>query len=199
RLTPGAKADVIVVDLLQPHYGAVHDPIKSLVECGTGRDVETVIVDAQVLIDGGKPARVDEPTLLAAVQAEGERLWRAIPEWHWSGKTLDDVVSPSYPVQGGRRQGLGGASATMCGMTSAVKRSIDAAASASPMLPNISRQTKYVHPLAAIWRSISSRTRPGVPAMAMPRWRASSKSRAKRMGMEPKSRQSLVRFAYQTA
>ena len=100
RLTPGAKADVIVVDLLQPHYGAVHDPIKSLVECGTGRDVETVIVDGQVLIDGGKPARVDEPTLLAAVQAEGERLWRAIPEWHWSGKTLDDIVSPSYPVQG---------------------------------------------------------------------------------------------------
>src|SRR5437899_1719402 len=99
RLTPGAKADVIVVDLLQPHYGAVHDPIKSLVECGTGRDVETVIVDGQVLIDGGKPARVDEPALLAAVQAEGERLWRAIPEWHWSGKTLDDIVAPSYPVQ----------------------------------------------------------------------------------------------------
>jgi hypothetical protein len=84
-------------------------------------------------------------------------------------------------------------------MTSAVKRSIDPVASASLMLPNISRQTKYVHPLAVIWRSISSRTWAGVPAMAIPRWRASSKSRAKRMGIEPKSRQSLVRFAYHTA
>src|SRR5207249_2241776 len=35
--------------------------------------------------------------------------------------------------------------------------------------------------------------------MAMPRWRASSKSRAKRIGMAPKSRHSLVRFAYHTA
>jgi hypothetical protein len=53
--------------------------------------------------------------------------------------------------------------------------------------------------LAAIWRSISSRTWTGVPAMATPRWRASSKSRAKRNGTAPKSRQSLVRFAYHTA
>lgn len=41
----------------------------------------------------------------------------------------------------GRGQELGGASAVRCGMTSAVNRSIDAAASASRMLPNISRQT----------------------------------------------------------
>jgi cytosine/adenosine deaminase-related metal-dependent hydrolase len=100
RLAPGARADVIVIDLLQMHYGAVHDPIKQLVECGTGRDVETVIVDGQMLIEDGKAVRVDERALLAAVQAEGERLWRAIPEWHHSGKSLDDIVPPSYPVRG---------------------------------------------------------------------------------------------------
>ena len=66
-----------VVDLGQMHYGAVHDPIKALVECGTARDVETVIVDGQMLIEGGKATRVDEPALLATVQAEAERLWRA--------------------------------------------------------------------------------------------------------------------------
>ena len=99
RLQPGAKADIIVVDLLQMHYGAVHDPIKSLVECGSGRDVETVIVDGQVLVEGGRALRVDEPALLSAVQAEGERQWQAVPEWHWSSKTLDEIVSPSYPVR----------------------------------------------------------------------------------------------------
>ena len=99
RLTPGAKADVIVVDLLQMHHGAVHDPIKSLVECGSGRDVETVIVDGEVLIEGGQALRVDERALLAAVQAEGERLWRAVPEWHHSGRPVDEIVPPSYPVR----------------------------------------------------------------------------------------------------
>jgi len=99
RLAPGAKADIIVVDLRQAHFGAVHDPIKALVECGSGRDVETVIVDGQPLIESGKATRLDEPALLAAVQAEGERLWRGVPEWHWSGKPLDEVVPPSYPVR----------------------------------------------------------------------------------------------------
>lgn len=100
RLAPGAKADIIVVDLLQMHYGAVHDPIKSLVECGSGRDVETVIVDGQALVEKGQATRVDEQALLGAVQAEGERLWHAVPQWHWSGKTLDEIAPPSYPVRG---------------------------------------------------------------------------------------------------
>jgi len=84
-------------------------------------------------------------------------------------------------------------------MTSEVKRSMEPEASASLMLPNMSRHTKYVQALSAICFSSSSLTRAGVPAKAMPRWRASSKSRAKRIGVDPKSRQSLVRFANQTA
>ena len=100
RLAPGAKADIIVVDLRHLHYGAVHDPIKALVDCGSGRDVETVIVDGQVLVEGGRAARIDEQALLNDVQAEGERLWKAIPQWHWTGKPLDEIVPPSYPIHG---------------------------------------------------------------------------------------------------
>jgi cytosine/adenosine deaminase-related metal-dependent hydrolase len=99
RLAPGAKADIIVVDLRHLHYGAVHDPIKALVECGTGRDVETVIVDGQVLVEGGRAVRVDEQALLRDVQAEGERLWSAIPQWHWTARPLDEIVPPSYPIR----------------------------------------------------------------------------------------------------
>jgi len=96
RLAVGAKADIIVVDLLQVHYGAVYDPIRSLVECGSGRDVEMIIVDGQTLVEGGKAVRFDEAKMLREVQEEGERLWRAVPSWHWSGKTVDEIVPPSY-------------------------------------------------------------------------------------------------------
>ncbi|HXH85004.1 MAG TPA: chlorohydrolase family protein [Candidatus Tectomicrobia bacterium] len=99
RLAPGARADVIVVDLLRMHYGAVRDPIASLVELGSGQDVETVIVDGEVLVEGGRATRVDERALLAAVQAEGERLWKAVPDWHWSGRPIDDVVPTSYAMR----------------------------------------------------------------------------------------------------
>jgi cytosine/adenosine deaminase-related metal-dependent hydrolase len=100
RLAPGVKADIIVVDLLRIHYGAVHDPIKALVETGSGADVETVIVDGQTLVENGTPTRVDEAALLKAVQEEGERLWAAVPDWHWAAKPLDEVVPPSYPIRG---------------------------------------------------------------------------------------------------
>jgi 5-methylthioadenosine/S-adenosylhomocysteine deaminase len=99
-LAPGAKADIIVVDLRHLHYGAVHDPIKALVDCGSGRDVDTVIVDGQVLVEDGRAVRVDEPALLRDLQAEGERLWKAIPQWHWTARPLDEIVPSSYPVRG---------------------------------------------------------------------------------------------------
>ena len=99
RLAPGAKADVIVVDLLKMHYGAVHDPIKALVECGSGSDVETVIVDGQALIENGRATRLDEAALLRAVQEEGEKIWNAVPQWHFTGKAVDEIVPPSYPTK----------------------------------------------------------------------------------------------------
>src|SRR5215831_5992085 len=51
RLAPGAKADLLIVDLSGGdtlRFGPVRDPIKSLVECGIGNDVDTVIVDGAV-------------------------------------------------------------------------------------------------------------------------------------------------------
>ena len=99
RLTPGGRADVIVVDLKQVHYGAVHDPIKALIELGSGRDVETIIVDGETLVENGRALRLDEAALLRDVQEEGERLWHAVPEWHWTGRTVDDLVPPSYPIR----------------------------------------------------------------------------------------------------
>jgi cytosine/adenosine deaminase-related metal-dependent hydrolase len=99
RLAIGAKADIIVVDLQQVHYGAVRDPIAALVECGSGSDVKTVIVDGEVVVEKGKAVRFDESAMLRESQSEGERIWRALPEWHWSGKSVDEIVPPSYPVR----------------------------------------------------------------------------------------------------
>ena len=99
RLAPGAKADLILVDLAQAHHGAVRDPIASLVECGSGTDVRTVIVDGETLLDDGKAVRFDEAALLRAVQTAGERIWRTVPEWRPKGQTVDDVAPMSYRVR----------------------------------------------------------------------------------------------------
>jgi cytosine/adenosine deaminase-related metal-dependent hydrolase len=98
RLAPGAKADVVVFDLRQMHYGAVHDPIKSLVEVGTGSDVELVLVDGKVVVRDGQLATVDQGALLDTAQAEAEKLWADVPNWMWGGRAIEQIVPPAYPI-----------------------------------------------------------------------------------------------------
>mgnify|MGYP003693614117 CR=1 FL=1 len=47
RLVAGSKADIVLINLDHMGTGAYTDPIKALVDAGTGRDVDTVIVDGR--------------------------------------------------------------------------------------------------------------------------------------------------------
>jgi cytosine/adenosine deaminase-related metal-dependent hydrolase len=100
RLTPGARADLLVVDQRGMHYGAVHDPIKSLVEAGDASDIRMLVVNGRTLIEDRKAMTVDEERLLRQVQEAGEQTWAATPEWHWNAATTDDIAPMSYPVVG---------------------------------------------------------------------------------------------------
>ncbi|MCA1646462.1 MAG: amidohydrolase family protein [Chloroflexi bacterium] len=98
RLAPGALADIVVVDLRAVHFGAVHDPIKSLVEYGSATDIDTVVVDGRTLIHGRRALALDEAALLAAVQESGERTWATASDWQWQGAGVDQVAPMSYPL-----------------------------------------------------------------------------------------------------
>jgi len=99
RLERGAKADITIVNLRDIAFGAVRDPIRSLMETAVSRDVRTVIVDGEVLVDNGKYLRLDEQELLDKVQAKGEQVWDSVPKWHWTGKSIDEVVPPSFRMK----------------------------------------------------------------------------------------------------
>jgi 5-methylthioadenosine/S-adenosylhomocysteine deaminase len=99
RLEKGAKADIAIVNLRDLAFGAVRDPIRSLMENAVSRDVRTVIVDGETLIDNYKYLRLDEEQLLDKVQVKGEQVWESVPKWHWTGKTIDEVVPPSFKMK----------------------------------------------------------------------------------------------------
>ena len=96
RLAPGAKADILIIDLQKPHFGGVHDPIRALVTCAVGDDVETVIVDGKVVVNGGKVVGVDEESLLREVQVESERIWASFQQWDQQERTMDELSPPSF-------------------------------------------------------------------------------------------------------
>jgi 5-methylthioadenosine/S-adenosylhomocysteine deaminase len=75
RIAPGAKADLVLINLTRPHNFPVIDPIKNLMYYSFGPDVETVIVDGRVVIDGGRAVNTDEDALRRTVKKAVERIW----------------------------------------------------------------------------------------------------------------------------
>lgn len=99
RLAPGAKADVVIIDLRTVRYGPVRDPINALVEYGSGADVHTVMVDGEVVIENGRSTRIDEDELLAQAEAGAKRAWDGWSGRDWNGRTVEDIIPPAFPTR----------------------------------------------------------------------------------------------------
>ena len=99
HLAPGAKADIVIIDLTGGdtlRMGPVRDPIKSLIDCGIGDDVDTVIVDGVVRMEGGRIPGIDFAALRAQAQAAGERVWSGWQNWDPHGRTADEMSPYSF-------------------------------------------------------------------------------------------------------
>ncbi|MBI3991951.1 MAG: amidohydrolase family protein [Candidatus Lambdaproteobacteria bacterium] len=98
RLAPGARADIILVRLDHLHSAPYRDPIKALVDFGSGRDVDTAIVEGRTVIAGGHAVALDEAQVYAHARDAIGRFWQHVPDWHWAGATVDQVIPPAYPL-----------------------------------------------------------------------------------------------------
>lgn len=74
-LTPGATADVTVVDLTHPHLQPLFDPRRGLVALANRANIDTVIVDGRVLVADGRYLHADEAAITAAGSAAIGRIW----------------------------------------------------------------------------------------------------------------------------
>src|SRR5207249_2522590 len=73
-LQPGSKADLIVVNLLQPHLMPLHDVISNLVYCANGHDVVTTIVDGKILMENRQVLVLNEQQVLREAAASAQRM-----------------------------------------------------------------------------------------------------------------------------
>ena len=96
RIAPGSLADITIVDMMCVNAVPVRDPIRNLVNCMSRSDVKTVIVDGEIVVEGGKLLTVDLDKLVRDVQEAAEGIYERIPENHVLGKTADEASPPSF-------------------------------------------------------------------------------------------------------
>ena len=98
RLAPGAMADLLIINQRALHYGVIRDPIRSLVDCGVASDVESVIVDGQVIMENRHiPGAPSMDQLLARAQTFAESYWASYPQLDWHGRTADEAFPNAFP------------------------------------------------------------------------------------------------------
>jgi len=91
-LEPGKKADLILIDMFKPHLYPLNMPVYRIAYFANGNDVDTVIVNGRVLMEGRRVLTVDETEVLELAQRETEETLRrtnlthllAIPEKFWN-------------------------------------------------------------------------------------------------------------------
>jgi cytosine/adenosine deaminase-related metal-dependent hydrolase len=92
RLYPGAKADLLVIDLRRIGAAPRRDPVQDLVLTGAPSDIKLVMIDGRIVCENGVVPGIDEDRLIADLEANAEEIFASVPEWHPTGGTVDDVA-----------------------------------------------------------------------------------------------------------
>jgi cytosine/adenosine deaminase-related metal-dependent hydrolase len=98
RLAPGAKADLVVVDLSRLRCGPIDDPIRTLLYNTGGADVRTVVVDGHTVVRDGAVLGVDADALRARGQALFEQLKRSYSERDFRRREASVLFPSSFPL-----------------------------------------------------------------------------------------------------
>ena len=75
-LEAGKEADLVMFDFRKPHLTPRTNALGTLVHTGQGRDVDMVMVNGSILVEDGRPTRVDMEEICAQATAVCEELWR---------------------------------------------------------------------------------------------------------------------------
>jgi cytosine/adenosine deaminase-related metal-dependent hydrolase len=100
-LETGKKADVVLLDLRRPHLYPLNMPVFRLIYFANGNDVDTVIVDGRIALQGRKAVFVDEDEVLDDAQREtdamldrtGFRYMLETPKTFWKHVRATDQIT----------------------------------------------------------------------------------------------------------
>jgi cytosine/adenosine deaminase-related metal-dependent hydrolase len=96
RLKPGAKADMIIIDLDDLHIGTVDDPIRTMVLNASGTDVKTSIIHGRIVMQDRKIPGIDVDAMREQAQNYFEKMKNAYSERDYLQRPVDTLFPPSF-------------------------------------------------------------------------------------------------------
>jgi cytosine/adenosine deaminase-related metal-dependent hydrolase len=97
RLTPGCKADFVLVDCTHPAMRPCRDPVQSLIYSAADRAVRQVFVDGREIVRDGHVLTVDYAAAAAALEEAQGRALAQIRQLDWAGRGPDAIAPPTFP------------------------------------------------------------------------------------------------------
>ena len=100
RLSPGAKADLVLVDLHQPEMMPARDPLRSLIFHAADRAVKDVFVAGRQLVRDGQVLTLDHRDAGERLTEAQARMMARCPSRDYRGRTADEITPLSLPMGG---------------------------------------------------------------------------------------------------
>jgi 5-methylthioadenosine/S-adenosylhomocysteine deaminase len=98
RLAPGAKADIVVVDLECVEMAPVRDPLRSLVYHAAERAVRDVYIDGRQVVGDFKVLTLNQGDAAGRLAQAQERMMAAVRQRDYKGRSADEITPLCLPL-----------------------------------------------------------------------------------------------------
>jgi 5-methylthioadenosine/S-adenosylhomocysteine deaminase len=95
-LAPGKLADIVLLRRDTPAFTPLNDVMSQLVYCENGSGVDTVIVNGELVVESGRPTKVDEQEVLRLAAQARARLDPSIQSELAAAQTMEPALAEMY-------------------------------------------------------------------------------------------------------
>jgi len=98
RLSKGAKADIVLVDIKHPAMMPLREPLRSLIFVAGDRAVRDVYVDGEQVVADGRVLTIDQQAASEALEEAQKRSLDNVHRHDWAGRDADQLAPMALPT-----------------------------------------------------------------------------------------------------
>jgi 5-methylthioadenosine/S-adenosylhomocysteine deaminase len=95
-IAPGKLADIVLLRRDTPAYRPMNDVVNQIVFCENGSNVDTVLVNGEVVVEGGRLTKVDEMEVLKRAEDARTRLEPSMQRELAAARSMEPALAEMY-------------------------------------------------------------------------------------------------------